>query len=198
MHRRGAAPLNHSTSGIGTTTMAGGGSSSHGKASSRGAGGFFNMLFGRYDDDDVHEDAGEKSRFGYETGGMWNNRRGSMDLRDDDDDDDEDEDEDDEEDNNGDQHRDERVQESRVRQGAVDGARSPCAVSLREGSGDRGGALGLEEMQLAQPSHLDLSDSLSSQVAAVTAPVPVTGRETRPTGNFIQRTMSYLRDSEQT
>ncbi|KAF9190128.1 hypothetical protein BGZ51_008917 [Haplosporangium sp. Z 767] len=60
----------------------------------RGPGGFLNMIFGRYDDDDVYDDKTERSQFGYETGGMWSARRGSRDHRDDEDDDDEDDDED--------------------------------------------------------------------------------------------------------
>ncbi|KAG0082868.1 hypothetical protein BGZ92_011290, partial [Podila epicladia] len=57
----------------------------------RGAGAFFNMLFGDHDDDVLDADE-KKSRFGYETGGMWAIRRGSVDHHDDDDDDDDDDD----------------------------------------------------------------------------------------------------------
>ncbi|KAF9200419.1 hypothetical protein BGZ49_009359 [Haplosporangium sp. Z 27] len=49
------------------------------------AGAFFSMIFGDLDDDVL--EANENPRFGYETGGIWNSIRGSMDHRDDDDED---------------------------------------------------------------------------------------------------------------
>jgi len=64
------------------------------KTPSRGtAGAFFNMIFGDPEDDIL--DANENPRFGYETGGMWVTRRGSIDRHDDDDDDDDDDEEED-------------------------------------------------------------------------------------------------------
>ncbi|KAG0206722.1 hypothetical protein BGX28_001867 [Mortierella sp. GBA30] len=162
IHRKGHQAQNRSSSGIGTVV----GSSSN--PPRRNTGGLLNMIFGRYDDDDVYDGTGERSQFGYETGGVWNNRRGSIDLRDDDDDDDDDE--------SDEGHEQDRLQ---APNNAVAG--SPKTTSLREYGG---GALGQEEMQLAQPSHLDLSDSLTPTVP-----------EPRP--GFIRRTMSYLRESEQ-
>jgi len=60
----------------------------------RGAAGtFFTMMFGGpHDDDDEVLDKNENPHFGYETGGIWNRRRGSINDDDDDDDDEEDED----------------------------------------------------------------------------------------------------------
>ncbi|KAF9278711.1 hypothetical protein BGZ68_008409 [Mortierella alpina] len=141
----------------------GGSASHHGTASSRKAtprrgtaGALFNMIFGDPDDDIL--DADENPRFGYETGGMWSRRRGSIDHHDDDDDDDDDDEEDDIE----------VVQHSR--HGTADNSHAYTTVSMA-GSGS---AVGHEQgassvmppgelrLALEQPSHLDLADTTTT------------------------------------
>ncbi|KAF9352357.1 hypothetical protein BGX26_009821 [Mortierella sp. AD094] len=152
------SPHNHTSSGIGTVS-----SNSIRKTQPTTNRGFLNMIFGRLDDEDAHDDQGEKQRFGYETGGAWLSRRASHDHRVDDDDEDDEDDDD-----SGEEHTNE-----------------PEEIQVPKTTGTVGeGALGLEELQLAQPSHLDLADSLPAST------------EMRQSGSFIQRTMNFLRDSE--
>ncbi|KAG0210462.1 hypothetical protein BGX28_009272 [Mortierella sp. GBA30] len=120
------------------------------------AGAFFNMIFGDPEDDVL--DANEVPRFGYETGGMWSRRRGSIDRHDDDDDDDDDEDED----------HIEVVHHSR--QGTNESANAYTTINMTSAApGQSGGAseqvreatLALDDFQLAleHPSHLDLTET---------------------------------------
>ncbi|KAF9328876.1 hypothetical protein BG006_008005 [Podila minutissima] len=122
------------------------------KTPARGAGAFFNMLFGDHDDDILDADE-KKSRFGYETGGMWAIRRGSVDHHDDDDEDDDD---------------DDSALAVLPTIGGPGGASMSAAGGASGSGGGVGGVgsgvsaevegpLGLEELQLAQPSHLDLA-----------------------------------------
>ncbi|KAI7819350.1 hypothetical protein BC939DRAFT_267215 [Gamsiella multidivaricata] len=128
--------------------------------------GFFNMLFGNYGDEDLQDDdEPESQRFGYETSGIWRRRRGAPD--DDDDDDDEEADSD----RASDRH-----------QAGTDSA-ADRAVAAAAGEGHD--AIGLEELQLEQPSHLDLSESLT-----------VPNNEGHRSGSFVQRTMNFLREPE--
>ncbi|KAF9388213.1 hypothetical protein CPB97_001441 [Podila verticillata] len=124
------------------TTMSG----STRKTPARGAGAFFNMLFGDHDDDIMDADE-KKSRFGYETGGMWAIRRGSVDHHDDDDEDDDD---------------DDSALAVLPQIGGQGASTSGASGPRGAGSGVSAGAegpLGLEELQLAQPSHLDLAET---------------------------------------
>ncbi|CAO3566515.1 unnamed protein product [Mortierella alpina] len=177
------APIGAGGSGgylAGAGSGSGGASSGHhGTASShkantrRGtAGAFFNMIFGDPDDDVL--DADENPRFGYETGGMWSRRRGSIDHHDDDDDDDDDDEEDDIE----------VVQHSR--HGTADSSHAYTTVSMAgagPGAGqEQGGASSARpgELRLAleQPSHLDLAETtttgdFSKDGVLVQSPKPV-------------------------
>lgn len=119
------------------------------KTPTRGAGAFFNMLFGDQDDDVLDADE-KKSRFGYETGGMWAIRRGSVDHHDDDDEDDDD---------------DDSALAVMPQIGGQGASTSGASGSGAVGSGvsaEAEGPLGLEELQLAQPSHLDLAETNST------------------------------------
>ncbi|KAF9950292.1 hypothetical protein BGZ72_008038 [Mortierella alpina] len=157
---------------------AGGSTGHHGSTSSRKAtprrgtaGALFNMIFGDPDDDIL--DADENPRFGYETGGMWSRRRGSIDHHDDDDDDDDDDEEDDIE----------VVQHSR--HGTSDSSRAYTTVSM-VGSGPGPGheqsassaVPGEFRLALEQPSHLDLAETamagdFTKDGALVQSPKPV-------------------------
>ncbi|KAG0038482.1 hypothetical protein BGZ82_000101 [Podila clonocystis] len=118
------------------------------KTPTRGAGAFFNMLFGDHDDDVLDADE-KKSHFGYETGGMWAIRRGSVDHHDDDDEDDDDDD------------------SALAVLPTIGGPGASTSAGGASSSGGVGsgvsaeaeGPLGLEELQLAQPSHLDLAET---------------------------------------
>ncbi|KAG0026496.1 hypothetical protein BGZ81_006315 [Podila clonocystis] len=118
------------------------------KTPARGAGAFFNMLFGDHDDDVLDADE-KKSHFGYETGGMWAIRRGSVDHHDDDDEDDDDDD------------------SALAVLPTIGGPGASTSAGGASSSGGVGsgvsaeaeGPLGLEELQLAQPSHLDLAET---------------------------------------
>ncbi|KAF9583591.1 hypothetical protein BGW38_009093 [Lunasporangiospora selenospora] len=105
------------------------------------AGAFFNMIFGDPEEDlDVLDEDEKKARFGYETGGMWATRRGSVDHHDDDDDD---EDDDDEE----------------MGMGVGGAAPRPAFEGYERAPGGES-PMGLEELQLTRtPSHLDLTES---------------------------------------
>ncbi|KAG0345874.1 hypothetical protein BG004_002866 [Podila humilis] len=157
-----------SSNNVPTTAL----SSSTRKAPTRGAGAFFNMIFGDPEDEDILDADEKKSRFGYETGGMWAIRRGSIDHHDDDDDDDDDD--------------DSALavmphvvvvdgpvgSSSPAAAAASTGARVGGAGAPGSGSGGRttnagaaetwDGPLGLEGLQLAQPSHLDLAETDTS------------------------------------
>ncbi|KAF9905976.1 hypothetical protein EC991_001135 [Linnemannia zychae] len=123
------------------------------------AGAFFNMIFGDPEDDVL--EANENPRFGYETGGRWSRRRGSMDHHDDDDDDDDDDEEEDYNnfvignDNN-----------AAGRGGVEEGDPSHTVINIMgtgavdEQSGTAASGLTrlLGQQSLAQPSHLDLSE----------------------------------------
>ncbi|KAF9981872.1 hypothetical protein BGZ75_006774 [Mortierella antarctica] len=154
----------------GTGSGSGGASAGHhGTTSSRKvitrrgtAGAFFNMLFGDPDDDIL--DADENPRFGYETGGVWSRRRGSIDHHDDDDDDDDDDDEEDDI---------EVVQHSR--HGTADSSHAYTTVSMTgsgPGAGHDQGASSVMpgELRLAleQPSHLDLAETATTTTTTTT------------------------------
>ncbi|KAF9426463.1 hypothetical protein BGZ94_006490 [Podila epigama] len=174
----GASGLTHATGSTATP------STTTRKTPARGAGAFFNMIFGDPEDDDVRDANEKKSRFGYETGGMWSIRRGSVDHHDDDDDDDEDEDDASalavlpQVGNSGPGASSSSPVPAHARgmvsspsataatvsvtvtgPAAAGGGGGAGATTTTSPNAGAGGPLGLEELQLAQPSHLDLTDT---------------------------------------
>ncbi|KAF8941381.1 hypothetical protein BGZ58_010173 [Dissophora ornata] len=117
------------------------------------AGAFFSMIFGDPEDDVL--EANENPRFGYETGGIWSSRRGSIDHHDDDDDDDDD----------SEHHRpsNDANESTHMVINMADvglGAGNTGSVSVASpgaASSTRTNRLG--DLALAQPSHLDLSET---------------------------------------
>ncbi|KAF9178756.1 hypothetical protein BGZ51_007521 [Haplosporangium sp. Z 767] len=178
MQRYGASPL-LTAAGTGTGIGSGNGAlstlpsvgigSNNGTAASRkssagrsrgAAGAFFNMIFGDFDDDVL--DAHEKTRFGYEIGGMWSSRRASIDRHDDDDDDDDDD---------GDAcpeptsvHASAPAHTTINMSDGHGSGTAPIEAAVGQGAEGAGGMVEVP-LTLTPPSHLDLSEASTAAEA---------------------------------